>query len=297
MKNMKFLLFPFLSSVAIATQQGNQVMVYPANAGEATRTVQKMPKEVPHNASQTNNDASKNIFLEYYAKQGSDFAMSAFYNKSGNLVKQDISYDDLQKAVVIFFGDWCPHCHKFLTAFSQHVSKLTLKGIKVILLNVPSVEKLKNWQEPTMQDYQKAIQELNSCGVNLGNNVEMVLLGDRVALSKIGVSGLPVFLAIKNAKEYFRGVGSNGVSKLKLSDPNVLQQFLNIWDEKKDEPKKEKKVATNKKIKKSSDKKIKISKTAKKSSIKLSKRASIESKTATEMLNSIPWKVDLNSKR
>ena len=83
-------------------QQGSQV--YAANAGSTVST-------------------SANMFLEYYSKQGSDVWASVYYHENGNLSKRDISYDDLQRAVVIFFGDWCPHCHKFLTEFSKHITK------------------------------------------------------------------------------------------------------------------------------------------------------------------------------
>ena len=143
-----------------------------------------------------------------------------------------------------------------------------------------------------MQDYQSAIQELNACGINTANNIDVVLLGDRMALSKVGVSGLPVFLAIKNAKEYFRGIGSNGVSKLQLADPSVLGQFLDIWGRNRDEIKKEQKVAKHKKVKTGTVKGAKAKKRTGKKTIKLSGKAMIESKTATEMLNSIPWKFD-----
>ncbi len=290
MKSIRFLIFPLLTSAVVAMQQGEQITVYPANAGEATRPFQQIPNEIPQANTQAGNSNTSNAFLEYYARQGNDFSAPVFYQENGNLVKRDISYDDLKKAVVIFFGDWCPHCHKFLTEFSQNIGKLTSQGIKVILLNVPSVEKLKNWQDPTMQDYQLAIQELNTCGINTANNVDVVLLGDRMALSKVGVSGLPVFLAIKNAKEYFRGIGSNGVSRLQFADPNVLKQFLDIWGESKDEVKREQKVAKSKKIKKETLKSAKAKKRTAKKTVKLSRKAMIESKTATEMLNSIPWK-------
>ena len=292
MKNIKFLIFPSLTSAVAAVQQGEQIAVYPANAGEATRPFQQIPNEMPQPSTRASSSTTSNMFLEYYARQGSDFSAPVFYQENGNLVKRDISYDDLQKAIVIFFGDWCPHCHKFLTEFSQHIGKLTSQGIKVILINVPSVEKLKSWQDPTMQDYQSAIQELNACGINTADNIDVVLLGDRMALSKVGVSGLPVFLAIKNAKEYFRGIGSNGVSKLQLADPSVLGQFLDIWGRNRDEIKKEQKFAKHKKVKTGTVKGAKAKKRIRKKTIKLSGKAMIESKTATEMLNSIPWKFD-----
>lgn len=296
MSNKKFVIFPLLFSSLNAMQQGSQVQVYPANAGEAVYTGQPGNTGITGDntqvVSQTAEKKSNNIFLGYYAKQGNDFSMSVFYNENGNLVKRNISYDDLQKTVVIFFGNWCPHCHKFLTGFAKDISKITEKGVKVILISVPSVEKLKNWNDPTTQDYNTTISGLNSWGINPSTNVEIVLLGDRVALSKAGVSGLPVFIAVKQAKEYFRGVGSAGVAKINLSDPNILKQFLDIWDEdKKDEPK----TSKEKKIKKTNKKEKKASKPAKKHvSVKRTKEAKIEARTATEMLNTSAWKLDLN---
>ena len=123
MSNKKFVIFPLLLSSLNATQQGNQAQVYPANAGEAVHAEQPSTNVTEsnniQNASQSVDSKSNNVFLEYYAKQGNDFSMSVFYNENGNLVKRNISYDDLQRTVVIFFGNWCPHCHKFLTGFSK----------------------------------------------------------------------------------------------------------------------------------------------------------------------------------
>lgn len=295
MENIKILTLPLLvSSVSFA----QQVPVYPANAGALT-TVQSV-SQVNQGEQGTAATQSKNIFLEYYAKQGSNFSAPVFFFENNALVKRDISYDDLKKSVVIFFGDWCPHCHKFLTEFSKHIATLAKSAINVVFLHIPSVEKLKNWQEPSVQDYQSVVQKLSSYGINSSaSNVKIVLLGERTVLSQLGISGLPIFLAVKNAKEYFRGVGDSGVSKLQLSDPDTLKQFLEIWG--KDESSKadhneKKEVKKSKKLKKKTQKKV--VRTAKSKQVKLSKKALLESKTATEMLNSAPWKplkMDLNS--
>ncbi len=293
MKNIKIGILPLFASSALFAQQ---VPVYPANAGAYT-TVQSMPQD--NKGAQTiSATQSNNIFLEYYAKQGSNFSAPVFFFENNALIKRDISFDDLKKSVVIFFGDWCPHCHKFLTEFSKHIATLAKSGVNAIFLHVPSVEKLRNWQEPSVQDYHAVVQKLSSYGISsTARNVKVVLLGERTALSQLGISGLPVFLAVKNAKEYFRGVGDSGVSKLQLSDPNILKQFLEIWG--KDE---NNKVSDNarkadrkqEKIKKKLNKKV--TQKFKTKPVKLSKKALMESKTATEMLNSVPWKIDLNSK-
>ena len=293
MRYIKFFALPLLVSLSFAAQQSVQTQVFPANAGAVT---QAAPEAQGTQASQPQNN---NIFLEYYAKQGSAFSASVFKQENGALVKRDISYDDLKKTVVIFFGDWCPHCHRFLTDFSKYIGTLTAKGIKIMLLNVPSVERLKTWQDPTSQDYQNALQKVQSYGINPSSGVELVLLGERTTLAKTGVSGLPVFIAVKDAKEYFRGVGDKGVSKLQLSDANVLKQFLEIWGDDSKDSAKDDSVAEKKSTKSPKHKAEK--KSSKKSTQrklsgapKLSKTAMIESRTATEMLNNIPWKLDLN---
>lgn len=290
MKNIKILTLPLLISSSAFAQQAP---VYPANAGAYT-TVQRVSQDNSLGA-QTVPAQSNNIFLEYYAKQGSEFSASVFRREKNNLVKQDVSYDDLKKSVVIFFGDWCPHCHKFLTEFSRYIGTLGKSGVNVILLHVPSVDRLRNWQDPTIQDYQSVIQTLNSYGISAASNVRILLLGDRTTLSRMGISGLPVFLAVKNSKEYFRGVGDSGVSGLKLSDPTILKQFLEIWGQ--DEEKKVDEIHKKDKEKQTKPRTRTKRKDFHKSAVKtvkLSKVATIEAKTATEILNSVPWKVDLN---
>ena len=128
--------------------------------------------------------------------------------------------------------------------------------------------------------------------------MNVVLLGDRNVLTKAGVSGLPVFLAVKNSKEYFRGVGDNGVSKLKLGDKNVWKQFLEIFgDNKQKADKKVEKVQYNTDInvkKKALKPKMK-SKATQKTKKGYSRPDRINARVATEMLNNMPWKFDLNS--
>ena len=183
-----------------------------------------------------------NTFLEYYSRQGSEFS-PLIYVQESSLSKQYINHEDLKKSVVVFFGDWCPHCDSFLKSFSKNVELLRLAGVKVIFINVPSIERLKNWKEPTVDEFNVAENKIASYGIKLSHrDVFVGLLGDRVTLAKSGVEGLPVVLAIKEGKEYFRGVGESGVNKLNLSDQAILKQFLQIWDKEKkvdnDKPKK-----------------------------------------------------------
>lgn len=294
MKYISFFALPFFVMSSFGMQLDDQI--YPANAGANTQATQ-----IPQSEDSSLDSSSDNIFLEYYAKQGSDFSASVFEMANEGLVKRDISYDSLKKAVVIFFGDWCPHCHKFLTEFAQYLSVLEANGIRVILLDVPSVDRLKNWQDPSVQDYYNALQRVQSYGISLSSNVELFLLGDRTTLARTGVSGLPVFIAIKDSKERFRGVGNSGVSKLQLSDPNVLSQFLGIWSESvspadQAESTEVKKNSTKKSVKNIKKKNVKTSTSKKKKgSVKLSPSALAESRLATDMLNSCQWnKIDLN---
>ena len=266
----------FIPTLYAMTQESN---IYAAKAGSPVST-------------------NANMFLEYYSKQGSEVWASVYYHEDGNLVKRDISYDDLQRAVVIFFGDWCPHCHKFLAEFTKHIKTLGQHGIKVVLLHVPSVDRLKNWQEPTVQEYKDVLTKLAGSGIKPSSNVSVVLLGDRNVLTKAGISGLPVFLAVKNSKEYFRGVGDNGVSKLKLGDKNVLRQFLEIYginNQKEDKQAEQKHQNTKVQEKRKATKHMETSRKIKKRQKEYQRPDRINAKVATDMLNNMPWKLDLNS--
>ena len=252
------------------------------------------------NNNQTQNQLSvipnDNTFLEYYAKQGDDFNASVYYNESGELAKRDISVDDLKKTIVIFSGDWCPYCHNFLTNFSQYTNTLNSKGIKIIIVNVPSVDKLKNFVAPSIDNYEKVKSKLESYGVNFSPMTRLALLGEKATLARNGIEGLPVVIAIKNGIEYFRGIGQTGVSKLQLSNKTVLKQFLEIWDEEVDQSKSNSKIqkpTSQKKIAKSHKQKhqnIKVHKSNKLKKTKTKSKIDISaSKNATELLNSISW--------
>lgn len=322
---MQFIKFFGLFLIAFSScLNAQQTQVYQAMAGAVPQVNQNvMGNQASQNAFQQtspiNNSQNQlsaipnnNIFLEYYAKQGDDFSASVYYNESGNLAKRDISFDNLKKTFVVFFGDWCPHCHKFLTEFSKHIETLKSKGVKIVFLNVPSVDKLRNWQDPTMKDYEEAKDKINSYGIELSPGVDLVLLGERATLARSGIEGLPVVVSVKNGQEYFRGIGANGVSKLQFSNPDILRQFLEIWDDehldnpdksdkssnKSDEKKKKpakSKVSKNKKSKKVSRKKTNRSFPKKLKPKSEEKISTIESKTATEFLNSNLWQPTLNS--
>ncbi len=237
-----------------------------------------------------------NIFLEYYAKQGDDFMASVYYNETSKLVKRDISFNDLKKTVIIFSGDWCPYCHNFLTNFSQYIKDLNSKGIKIIIVNVPSIDKLKNFVTPTIDDYNEVKSKLESYGITFSSMTKLAILGEKATLARNGIEGLPVFIAVKNGKEYFRGVGQSGISKLQLSNQTVLKQFLEIWDEKVEQPDSDKKPTkiTSQKKEKTNHKQqhSKASKINKKKAKETKIKSKVDisaSKNATELLNSMEW--------
>jgi thiol-disulfide isomerase/thioredoxin len=182
-------------------------------------------------------DQENNRFLEYYSRQGVEFSASVYYQEGKKLVKRNISQDNLKKAIVVFFGDWCPHCDKFLRELSTSTDMLQMYGINITFISVPSIERLKNWQEPNVDEFNAAENKISSYGIKLSKKVNVALLGDKKTLAETGVEGLPVITAIENGKERFRGVGESGTSKLQLSIPLVLKQFLKIWDNEKDDEK------------------------------------------------------------
>lgn len=285
------------------TVNQNQISVIPNAVNQ--NQVSVIPNTV--NQNQISVIPNDNIFLEYYAKQGDSFSASVYYNESGKLAKRDIGVDDLQRSVVIFSGDWCPYCHNFLASFSQYIPTLNAKGLKVIIVNVPSVDKLRNQEEPTLDEYNSVKSKFESYGITFSSNTKLLLLGEKATLARNGIEGLPVFIAVKNGKEYFRGVGQAGVSKLQLSDQNVLRQFLEIWDEdlaKSDssdkldtykqhvtkKPKGATKHKKSTKVRKSKNPKV----TTKAAPVEAKSKSKVDleaSRNATEQLNKIAWNV------
>ena len=320
----------FVLSLCVASAQ--QTQVYQAMAGAAPQNVspqgqypqqysspdlnaqnypqqnytQPQPQSPQSGYAQSNGNLStislSNMFLEYYPKQGSDFAASVYYNEGGRMVKRDISYDRLRKTFVVFWGDWCPHCQRFLTEFSKYAETLKSKGVKLVFIDVPSEDNLKNWHEPTVDDYNTAKERITSYGINLSSGIELVMLGERAALARSGIEGLPVAIAIRDAHEYFRGVGNAGTSKLQLSNPDVLRQFLEIWDDENldiadtSDTSDEKSKATNKqKAKSSTGTRLKLKgKSIRRGAINRGQKAprasaDINATYATEFLNTTMW--------
>ncbi|MDR3224231.1 MAG: redoxin domain-containing protein [Holosporales bacterium] len=228
MKVFKLLSVVCMVNVAFCAEQTSQrqAPVYQANAGSVGVSSQQQGPNIIQTQS-----AADNTFLEFYSRQNTDFSVSVFFKEAGKLVKRDISVDDQQKAVIVFFGEWCPHCDQFLASFGPHISKLTTRGIKIFFICVPPVGGLKNWKDPTMTEYQSAATKITNHGISLSANVRVVMLGSRVVLAKTGIEGLPVVLAVKKSKEKFRGVGKSVTKKMDFTDQAILNQFFEIWEE------------------------------------------------------------------
>lgn len=208
--------------------------VYEAEAGN-NKTSQDTQGLKTDSRQFPKNSVSSNPFLEYSVRQNSQLFKdgSSFYFQSGSrsLTKRGISQDHLKKAVVVFFGDWCPHCDSFLRAFSPHVELLRLSGVSTIFVAIPSIERLKNWKDPNIDEFNAAENKIASYDIKLATKKTFVaMIGDRSVLATCGIEGLPVFVAVKEGKEVCRFVGEKAVQKINISDPAVLKQFLSIWD-------------------------------------------------------------------
>jgi thiol-disulfide isomerase/thioredoxin len=210
---------PQRQNVPIPSQDNNQ---NPQLGATSLNDMANMPM-----VEKTNNE-----FLQFYTRQGSEFSATVYYQQGQSLVKRNISQDKLEKGIVIFFGDWCPHCENFLKTFSSSIEPLRKYGIHITFVNIPSIDRLRNWQEPTLDEFNAAENKISSYGISLTKGVEVAILGDVSTLSKTGIDGLPVFIALKNGKERYRGVGENCSAKLNFNNLDILMNFLDIWDHK-----------------------------------------------------------------
>ncbi|MBR1944303.1 MAG: redoxin domain-containing protein [Alphaproteobacteria bacterium] len=209
------------------------------------------------------NNNSNNPFLNNYARKNKNFSAKVYKMKNGKLQSKasSLTDEDLKKTIIIFFGDWCPHCQHFLTSFAKYIPQLTSSGIKIIFVGVPSINVIQNWQNPTTSDYEKAQQNLQSFGINpeqMSQNakseynrskqqkknkqqhnsdilqlnmpaVELVLLGDNSVLDNNAIDSLPTMLAINNGTEQFRGSADNSLDVVNFENPISMQQFQEIW--------------------------------------------------------------------
>ncbi|MDR1488188.1 MAG: redoxin domain-containing protein [Holosporales bacterium] len=255
----------------------NNPPVYQAQAGKQPTTVQAPQQQTPPVFGSSNQQQLANSFLEYYTRQGTPLFKGnesfLFQSNGKTLKKKSIDVKDQKKCVLIFFGEWCPHCHAFLTKFSKNIDLLRLTGITVIFIAIPSIEKLKHWQEPDIDDFNAAENKISSYGIKLVHDrVFVTMIGERSILATCGIEGLPVIVAVENGIEKFRDVGESAVQKMDFSNQETFKQFLEIWDNNKKEsekvdtqslnetPKEEQEEETSKKIEKTKKQRYKTKK-------------------------------------
>ncbi|MDR1332843.1 MAG: thioredoxin family protein [Holosporales bacterium] len=175
------------------------------------------------------NSGAPNPFRATYAQKEQSFSPTVYRDAGGgNLKKQTIQQKDMKKAVVIFYGDWCPHCDTLLASFAQYMGLLRQHGINVIFVHVPQGDKL--GKQPTADDYNQAVQKVTVHGIALdGSTAYVAIVADQATLAKTGITGLPVLLILKNGKEQFRGIGQDAIQQMNLGDPVTQGQFLEIF--------------------------------------------------------------------
>lgn len=184
-----------------------------------------------NNFNVQSNNAQPNTFTENYTLKGRPFNAYVYKKDAdGRLYKMRLNSQDLQKAIIIFFGDWCPHCSRFLGNFSRNMPSLTQAGVKIIFIGVPSIDRLQNWREPTDADFNEHFQKLSSFGIQLGNNSELVLLGDKASLNNNVVDSLPTMMAVSNGRECFRGGADNSIEKVEFNNQDAIGQFLQVFN-------------------------------------------------------------------
>ena len=204
-----------------------------------------------YNNQNNNNNRQNNPFLNNYARKNKRFSATVCRLEKGkSKLSRPTTLDSktLKKAVVIFFGDWCPNCARFLTGLSKYLNQLVQDGIRIIFIGVPSPETLQDWRSPKITDYNSAKEKLRSYNIVLeqldpkgydsngnpkSNNrkVELVLLGDEDVLNRNAIDSLPTMLVIRDSNEQFRGSSDNSLDIVNFESPSAMQQFKEIWNE------------------------------------------------------------------
>lgn len=210
---------------------------------------QNTPYGTQNNNNQYNNrNSANNPFLNNYVRKNKVFSASVYkLDKNGKLYKTTLDNKSLKKTVVIFFGDWCPNCAKFLGSLSKYLKQLLDSGINIIFIGVPKLEEIRDWRKPSISDYNNArnqlrqykilLEQLDPNGYDSAGNpnkkskkVELVLLGDSDVLEKNDITVLPTMLAINNGTEQFRGSSDNSLDIVNFENPTAIQQFQEIWN-------------------------------------------------------------------
>lgn len=203
------------------------------NGQYANNQNRNYPERQVDNYSNINNNQN-NEFLQPSAspRKGMDVRLSVYKMDRQGLYRDQLNAGNLQKAILIFFGSWCPYCSKYLNNLSRNINELVAAGIRIIFVHVPTIERLQNWQTPTDADYNDAYNRLSSFGIKPDNSIELVLLGDRNSLNNNSIDSLPTMLAVKNGQEQFRGGSDNSIDIADFSQADKLKNFLQIWEDK-----------------------------------------------------------------
>ena len=227
----------YYSGNASVPNQNNNGAYNSNNNGQGNTGNNNWSNNVNNNQGNNNqnngsyNNSQQNVFTENYALKGKQFSAKVFRKNDNNqLIRTELNSDNLQRAIVIFFGDWCPHCSRFLRNFSRNIPALTQSGVKIIFIGVPSVARLQKWSDPTDADYNENLQKLNDFGIQLGNNVELVLLGNSGSLGSNSVDSLPTMMAISYGKECFRGGADNSIERAEFNNNDEVNQFLQVFN-------------------------------------------------------------------
>ncbi|MDR0640350.1 MAG: hypothetical protein LBF65_01275 [Holosporales bacterium] len=157
-----------------------------------------------------------------------DFDVEVYVLENGNLVKRHINQSILRKALVVFIGEGCPHCEKFLSGFAQHYKRLTSEGVTVVFVRIPAIDALQAGRVPTMQEYESAASE-TSVVSSPSNTVKVFLLADYPALMKVGVTAIPVGFIVDRGAQRLKMEGDALIQKTDFSDDSVLQSFLEYY--------------------------------------------------------------------
>ncbi|MDR1476295.1 MAG: hypothetical protein LBI20_03185 [Holosporales bacterium] len=158
--------------------------------------------------------------------------MSIFVKKGEKLIKKEIDKGTLKKALLIFVGEWCPHCEAFLQSFKESVRILALYGVHIVFVYVPQPPVLQNWRDPTLTEYKSAEEKLAGWGIDVNQpKVSLTMLGSSPDLRRAEVNSLPVAIAVKDGKEVFRGEGSSLVQTLDMRALPTLVDFASILND------------------------------------------------------------------
>ncbi|MDR1233551.1 MAG: hypothetical protein LBJ92_00125 [Holosporales bacterium] len=156
------------------------------------------------------------------------FDVEVYVQENGNLVKRHINQSILRKALVVFIGEGCPHCERFLSEFAQHYRRITNEGVVTVFIRIPSISDLQAGRIPTMQEYDSAVSEVRVVGAP-SNTIKVFLLADYPSLMRVGITAIPVGFIVNHSKQRLKMEGDTLFQKTDFSDDSVLQSFLEYF--------------------------------------------------------------------